>query len=229
MLANHPPCISPPDSHGKGWVTFWGFLGHITKAVLGHHMVLVPQKKFLGGLDLRLCVETRRTEFTTDLKGFCDWNLSVKWTSWKMAPDLGSPASFADLINENLNFQLGCEKGICPSPYSRFKMFMDTENPRAPDIWQSAKSASSPWKKTKPKPLRLFGSSHLLHSRSKELSGLVHLAYPTENYKALHILILMHLTVSVQGTDFGGQVALAGQCPEGERQSQKKSRNEIQF
>lgn len=135
----------------------------------------------------------------------------IKWTSWKMAPDLGSPAAFADLIDEHLNFLLGCEKGICPSPYLRFKIFMDTEDPRAPAIWQGAKSASGPWKRTKSRPLRLFGSSHLLHSRSKELSSLVHLVCPTENYKALNILILLYLRVSVQGTDFGGQVALAGQ------------------
>lgn len=129
-----------------------------------------------------------------------------------MAPNLGSAAAaFADLINENLNFLLGCDNGICPSPCLRFKIFMDIEDPRAPGIWQSAKSASSLWKRTKPRPLRLFGSSHLLYSRSKELSGLVHLAYPTENYKALNTLILIYVTVSVQGTDFGGQVALAGQ------------------
>lgn len=58
MLANHPLCISPSHRHGQGWMTFWGFLGHVTKAVLDHQVVLVPQKKFLDGVDLRLRGET---------------------------------------------------------------------------------------------------------------------------------------------------------------------------
>lgn len=51
-------CISLSHPHGKGCLTFWGFLGHITKAVLGQQVVMVPQKMFLDGLVLRLHGET---------------------------------------------------------------------------------------------------------------------------------------------------------------------------
>lgn len=97
VLANHPPCISPSDPHGKGWITFW--------AVLDHQVVLMPQKMFLGGLDLSLGGETWGTELTAGPRGFCDWNLPVKMEKrWKTAPKLGSSAAFADLINEKPEF-----------------------------------------------------------------------------------------------------------------------------
>lgn len=58
MLANHPLSISPSHRHGQDWITFWGFLGHVTKAALDDQVVLVPQKKFLDGVDLWLHGET---------------------------------------------------------------------------------------------------------------------------------------------------------------------------
>ena len=58
MVAKHPSCISLSHPHGKGCLTFWGLLGHTSKAVPDQKIDMVPQKIFLDGLVLRLHGET---------------------------------------------------------------------------------------------------------------------------------------------------------------------------